>query len=251
MLPYRFDRDEAADRIRQSNDPAQAILAYVRDGRWWQAGYEEIRIETIAARPPYDAEKYEKLWHAMRNNEPLPCVDLAELGDGRLHIADGVHRVAVAQDLGYTHVPAIVLREHVGRPPTAPMPLMLDALNEIEAQVLAEAIGPQLPGGTIVASGHTERGYSVLLELDDGQRIEAHVERGHDQPGDGPRAAWIRHGDRELSVSSGTFEGLVQEIRYSLPALGVGLWSRLAPLQDAITRLTASGYVHRLEAVHV
>lgn len=248
MLPYRYDRADAAQAISANNDAAQSMLSFIRDGRWWRAAYEEIALDRIADRQPYDADKYEAVWDAMRASHPLPCVRLAELGDGVLHIVDGVHRVAVARDRGFTHVPAIVLRERVDRPPPVPRGLLLDALNEIEAHVLAEAISTQLPDAQVEAMGHTEYGYSIMMKQPNQVGFEAHVERGNATPGDGPRAAWLRHETRELAVAGGSFEDLVWEIRRSLPALGVEPWTMYAShLASALLDLTVQSYVRRLK----
>lgn len=80
--------------------------------------YELVAIAGVGAPRIWNEARAVQLREAMRKKIPLPPVRLHQRketrhpdGRGEWIVADGIHRINVSAEFGYTHVPALVTRD--------------------------------------------------------------------------------------------------------------------------------------------
>jgi len=102
---YRVDRSEVRNELRRYHD---VIKESKRDyGAYQKATYEIVPISKIQMKAKWHPDRGPKIQQALDKGKPLPPVELSKEGS-RYFIDDGIHRINVSLENGYTHIPAIV-----------------------------------------------------------------------------------------------------------------------------------------------
>ncbi len=109
---YRYDAAKVEHILQRKNDPALREESKLHDGGYFEYTFELVPTTNIHIQPVWHPQREQALLKALEDGLSLPPILLAapEHGDGKYAIDDGIHRLNVSIQRGYTHVPALIFR---------------------------------------------------------------------------------------------------------------------------------------------
>jgi hypothetical protein len=105
---YTPDMTMAQRQIDLVNDPETIRESLARNGGYYKDTFEIVPISDIDVPEVWNTQREQRLQQAMPST-PLPPVQLSRSNPNqKWQVSDGIHRINVSLQQGFTHVPAII-----------------------------------------------------------------------------------------------------------------------------------------------
>jgi hypothetical protein len=122
------------DNVKPRINYDRAWQDFTEDGYWWEDCLEYIPIDQIDIPEVWNQHRYDNNKQWLEKTGKFPPIRAWFDDEKKMYgIGDGIHRVNVAKDLGYTHIPALVGRKRTTKPPFNPVEMekMKYVLNNV------------------------------------------------------------------------------------------------------------------------
>lgn len=114
---YKYDPAVVSNYLEMFNDKQAIQEEFDEYGAWGKHSFKIVPINDIEHRAVWAETKIPPLLHRMRKGLPIDPIKIGEhVNGGKWSITDGIHRIAVSEMMGYTHIPAFVA-EWIKEPP--------------------------------------------------------------------------------------------------------------------------------------
>jgi hypothetical protein len=104
---YPVDQSFVRKQLARTNDPDIRAESVAAHGGYYDMTFEVVPLRAIQIPSVWNPGRADKLQEAFDQGRPLPPVRLTKVR-GRLEVEDGIHRINVSKERGFTHVPALI-----------------------------------------------------------------------------------------------------------------------------------------------